>query len=169
MTEHKPSKTALKRLQLELQALGERMLEIGEQDLGRLPIDDDLRDAVREAGRIRSHGALRRQKQLIGKMMRNVDPEPIRRALDALAANDIADKRRFADAERWRDRLVAEGVAAVAALEEMTGRALPDIVELVRELDGILSDKQEKTIRRRLFRAIHSALIGASRDDRLPR
>ena len=82
MTEAKPSKSARKREYLALQKLGEELLTLRDSDLQQIELDDDLLSAVLEARRIRSHGALRRQKQYIGKLMRSVDPEPIRAALD---------------------------------------------------------------------------------------
>ncbi len=81
MTDPKPSKSARKREYLALQKLGEELLSLKDCDLDEIELDDDLRNAVLEARRIRSHGALRRQKQYIGKLMRRVDPEPIRAAL----------------------------------------------------------------------------------------
>ncbi len=84
MTDLKPSKSARKREYLALQKLGEELITIRQSDLNSLPLDDALRDAVREAGEIKAHGALRRQKQYIGKLMRNIDPEPIRAGLQKL-------------------------------------------------------------------------------------
>jgi ribosome-associated protein len=74
----KPSKSARKREYLALQKLGEELITLKESDLEALPLDDNLREAVMEARQIKAHGALRRQKQYIGKLMRHVDPEPIR-------------------------------------------------------------------------------------------
>ena len=107
MTQSKPSKSARKRQQLELQQLGEQLIDFTAAELCALPIDERLREAVLAASRMRAHGALRRQKQLIGKLMRSCDPEPIRRAVEARASSDRQVKRVFADAERWRDRIVA--------------------------------------------------------------
>jgi len=84
VTELKPSKSARKREHQALQKLGEELITIRRSDLDSLPLDDTLRDAVREAGEIKAHGALRRQKQYIGKLMRNIDPEPIRAGLQKL-------------------------------------------------------------------------------------
>jgi ribosome-associated protein len=83
----KPSKSARKRAYLALQKLGEELLTLRESDLQAMPLDEDLRDAVLEARRIKAHGALRRQKQYIGKLMGRVDPEPIREALARLRRN----------------------------------------------------------------------------------
>ena len=84
MTDAKPSKSARKREYLALQKLGEELISLKEPDLLGMGLDEDLLEAVMDARRIKSHGALRRQKQYIGKIMRRVDPEPIRSALDRL-------------------------------------------------------------------------------------
>jgi ribosome-associated protein len=80
----KPSKSALKREHLARQKLGEELIPLQESDLRALGLDEDLLDAVLEAKRLRKHGALRRQKQYIGKLMGRTDPEPIRAALERL-------------------------------------------------------------------------------------
>lgn len=81
MTDLKPSKSARKREFLALQKLGEDLITLKESDLRQIGLDEDLLEAVLEARRIKSNSALRRQKQYIGKIMRNVDPEPIRTAI----------------------------------------------------------------------------------------
>lgn len=78
MTELKPSKSARKREYIALQKLGEDLIALKDSDLDGLPLDDNLREAVQEARLIKAHGALRRQKQYIGKLMRHIDPEPLR-------------------------------------------------------------------------------------------
>ena len=77
MDDLKPSKSARKREYIALQKLGEELITLKVSDLDRLPLDDNLREAVLEARQMKAHGALRRQKQYIGKLMRHVDPEPI--------------------------------------------------------------------------------------------
>ena len=84
MDDTKPSKSARKREYLALQKLGEELITIRESDLQSMPLDEDLLEAIMETRRIKSHGALRRQKQYIGKLMRHVDPEPIKAALERL-------------------------------------------------------------------------------------
>ena len=87
MADTKPSKSARKRAYLALQKLGEELVTLREADLQSMPLDEELREAVMEARRIKAHGALRRQKQYIGKLMGRVDPEPIREALKRLRRN----------------------------------------------------------------------------------
>ena len=84
MEDLKPSKSAKKREYLALQKLGEELVALKESELLRLELDEDLLEAVQDARKIKSHGALRRQKQYIGKLMRHVDPQPIRDGLETL-------------------------------------------------------------------------------------
>ena len=84
MTELKPSKSARKREYLALQKLGEELISLKQSDLRSLPLEEDLLEAVSEASQIKAHGALRRQKQYIGKLMRHIDPEPLRDELAKL-------------------------------------------------------------------------------------
>ncbi|MBI3776756.1 MAG: DUF615 domain-containing protein, partial [Gammaproteobacteria bacterium] len=60
----------------------------------------------------------RRQKQYIGKLMRNADAAPIQAALDAIKEHGHTSAARFRELERWRDRLIAEGDAAISAFVE---------------------------------------------------
>ncbi len=169
MTQPKPSKSARKREQLELQQLGERLIGLSADELQALPIDERLRDAVLAASKIRAHGALRRQKQLIGKLMRSCDPEPIRHALAARESDDRLAKRVFADAERWRDRITDGGDEAIHEFCEQTGAAAAPLAELLGRIRTAPGERAEKGLRRQLFRAIHDALIGAAQDDRISR
>jgi ribosome-associated protein len=84
VTDLKPSKSARKREFLALQKLGEDLIELKESDLRSMGLEEDLLAAVLDARKIKSRGALRRQKQYIGKIMRHVDPEPIRAAMARL-------------------------------------------------------------------------------------
>lgn len=84
MTDLKPSKSARKREYLALQKLGEALIGLKQRDLDSLSLDESLLEAVMEARHIKARGALRRQKQYIGKLMSHIDPEPIRAALAGL-------------------------------------------------------------------------------------
>ncbi len=158
MTDSKPSKSARKRAQQELQSLGEQLISLGDAELVSLALDERLYDAVKKARNMKAHGALRRQKQLIGKLMRDLDPEQIRLALVALRADDTRDKQVFARAEKWRDRIVRDGTAAFDAFAAETGTPDPGLRSLLAELDVAFSERDEKTVRRKIFRRIHEIL-----------
>lgn len=158
MTESKPSKSERKRAQLELQQLGEQLIALSETELASIPLDERLSEAVRNAKTIKAHEALRRQRQYIGKLMRDIDPAPIRAELARLRADDLRQKKVFALAEKWRDRIAAEREPALADFEFETSVSDSELHALVRELDNAFSDKAEKTVRRKIFRRIHEIL-----------
>lgn len=159
MATDKPSKSAKKREYLELQSLGEALLLLTGEQLAGMHLDDDLFDAVMHAKTINSHGALRRQKQLIGKLMRHVDPEPIRAALGAINAGMRIEKSVFRDAETWRDRLVAVGSDALQEYFGTIGRENHELAATCRALDGAIGDRKRKELLRRIFREVHNDLI----------
>jgi len=68
-----PSRTEEKAASHELQALGERLATLPDERLDALPVPERLLEAVRELRRITSPGALRRQKQYIGRLMHGLD------------------------------------------------------------------------------------------------
>ncbi|MDX1498359.1 MAG: ribosome biogenesis factor YjgA [Woeseiaceae bacterium] len=161
MTAAKPSKSAQKRAQLELRKLGEALIDVGDAELDALGLDQALLDAIRAARKMRAHGALRRQKLLIGKLMRDADVDAVRALLDARAATSVADKRRFAAAERWRDRLVADGDAALAEFIEATGIDDGELASLVAELARLPDERRARHLGREIFRRIHALLPDA--------
>lgn len=85
MNELKPSKSAKKREYIALQKLGEKIIDLKQSDIDRLPLEENLRDAILEAKQIKSHNALRRQKQYIGKLMRFIDAELIDNELNKIS------------------------------------------------------------------------------------
>jgi ribosome-associated protein len=111
-----------KRRAEQLERLGASLVDLPEPKLSRVPMPDDLRAAVQEARRLQprsgtsSRGGYRRQVQLIGKIMRTLDAEPIAAALEAMKGEDAPSAVSFRAAERWRDRLIDEGDEALAAL-----------------------------------------------------
>jgi len=159
VTDSKPSKSARKREHLALQKLGEQLIALNEFELDSLSLDDRLLRAVQAARPMKAHGALRRQKQLIGKLMKNVDAEPIRIALRHLQADDVQNKKLFAAAERWRDQLFKDSTSAFQTFNEATGGPDEQLRQLLRDLDVVLDDRKEKTIRRQIFRRVHEILV----------
>ena len=164
MTDSKPSKSERKRRQQALQELGERLIKLNDEELMSVPLDDALRTAVTDARFMKSHGALRRQKQLIGKLMRRVDPEPVRAALARLSADDLRGKQLFARAERWRDRLVRENKAGLDAFEAELECKDETLRQMLGALLDTYDDRTEKTLRRQIFRRIHTILVAAADD-----
>ncbi len=78
----KPSKSQRKREATALQSMGETLVALKPVQLAKIPLPDELREAVLAARQMQQHGARKRQLQYIGKLMRQIDPEPIRAALE---------------------------------------------------------------------------------------
>jgi ribosome-associated protein len=159
VTIEKPSKNARKREQHALQELGEYLIPLKLSELESIGLSDELLTAVRAAGKITAHGALRRQKQLIGKLMRQADADLIRARLESLDANARHEKRLFAKAERWRDCLLQDGPGALDNFSVETGVQDAELNGLLKELDRTLDERTEKTLKRQVFRRVHDILV----------
>ena len=159
MTHNKPSKTARKREQQALVKLGEQLVALKDSELVTVELSEELLKAVRAAARMKSHGALRRQKLLIGKLMRQADAERIRIQLAALGASDRREKKLFAGAERWRDKLVGNDKQALDEFETYVGAPDAELRRLLVDLKMAVNDRTEKTLKRQVFRRIHDILV----------
>ncbi|MGX2028891.1 MULTISPECIES: ribosome biogenesis factor YjgA [Methylocaldum] len=107
------SKSQLKRESAALQDLGEELIGLSREQLERLDLPVELMEAVRLGQSITERGALKRQRKYIGKVLRHIDAEPIRAGLVALRNESAEAVHRQHVIERWRDRMIAEGDAAI--------------------------------------------------------
>lgn len=103
-----PSKTRKKQQMQELQDLGEELADLSGDWLKKIDIPEHLRDALVEAQRMNSHGAKRRQLQYVGKLMRDIDAEPIRAALANIRGESAVEVARMHRLERLRGRLMED-------------------------------------------------------------
>ena len=132
--ERRPSKTQRKKAVQALQGLGEELVLLTDERLAAMDLPERLRDAVLEARRITRHEARRRQLQYIGKLMREVDPGPIRAALAAWRAGSSARVLLHKRIEDWRERLLgadaeAEMARLLAAHPEADAASLRSLVD----------------------------------------
>jgi ribosome-associated protein len=115
----RPSKSQRKRDMVALQELGESLIELAPEQLGRLNLHEDLVEAIRFFHTLKDKEARRRQQQFIGTVMRKIDPVPLREALEELDQLRFQQAEAFHQIEIWRDALV-DGDADV--LTELVGR-----------------------------------------------
>ncbi|MBC0856252.1 ribosome biogenesis factor YjgA [Pantoea stewartii] len=106
------SKSEIKRDAEELKRLGAELVDLGKNSLDKIPLDERLRTEIELAQRIKKEGR-RRQLQLIGKLLRGIDVEPIRTALDKLKNRHNQQVALFHKLEMLRDRLIEEGDEAM--------------------------------------------------------
>jgi ribosome-associated protein len=106
------SKSARKRQMHELQDLGAALVRMRADQLARIEMPDELREAIADCRKMTRHEAVRRQMQLIGRIMRNLDAAPISAQLERLHAPSHRQTALFHRAEKWRDELLADPAAA---------------------------------------------------------
>ena len=81
-TAERPSKTQRKEMMHALQDLGRELVELDPSRVASLDLPERLAEAIALARRLTRHEAKRRQMQYVGRLMRDVDPQPL---IDALA------------------------------------------------------------------------------------
>ena len=101
------SKTEKKKEATALQDLGEKLVKLSNEQLEGIDMLEELFSAVRQAKTIKSHGALKRQMQFIGTLMRKIDTAPVRNAIDEIEQGNYKKAMNFKETEKWRDELIA--------------------------------------------------------------
>ncbi len=117
------SRSEIKREVQALQTLGASLCKLSKVQLDSMDLPDNLRSAIADYQRFTSRTAMKRQLQYIGKVMRHIDPEPIKQTRDRLLNQDCQLNAHFHRLEKWRDRLLNEGDEALTELINST----PDI------------------------------------------
>jgi ribosome-associated protein len=130
------SRTELKRESTALQALGEELLDLRADLLTGLGLPDILVDALKHAAEITNFEGKRRQMQFIGKLMRKLD-EPtlaaVKLALTEQNSVPAAETAALHEAERWRDRLIADDDALGGWIETHPATDAQQLRALVRQ------------------------------------
>jgi ribosome-associated protein len=162
----KPSKTQRKAESHALQDLGEALAALSDERLAALPIAENLRDAVFELKRTRSHEGRRRQMQYIGKLMRGSETAAIRAAVEDARHGRAQDAAALHAAERWRTELIADDEALTrfaAAHPAADLQALRALVRNARKDAANTPEQRSGRAFRDLFRALRELL--SSNDD----
>ncbi len=147
------SKSQRKRDLHALKELGIKLLDFGEDSLRRLDLPDDLLEALLTAKKITSNVARKRQLGYIGKLMKDIDPAPIRAIIEAREHQHLTSTREFHLLEQLRERLLTEGDAAlpeVLAHFPRTDRQY--LRKLLRQAQREQTSGQPPGAARRLFR-----------------
>lgn len=157
-----PSKTRLKQEMHELQALALALLDVPERLLNTIDVDRRLIDALNALRTMKTFSAQRRQQQYIGKLIRNEDAEPIRRALDLHRQQLQLGVQRQKLAESWRDRLLGDPAALTQWVAAYPQTQIQPLRQLLRKcaadvpLDAL--NPAQRGARRELFRRLREQL-----------
>ena len=148
----RPSKSQKKREMQALQDLGQELVNLSQDQLDKFDLPDALYDALMDARRFTKHEARRRQMQYIGKLMRDIDTDPIAEHLAEIKGESDTAKANFHALERWRDRLLADDDALTEWLEHHPSDDIQQLRNLIRSARKEATDGKPPKSSRALFR-----------------
>ena len=117
-----------------LQDLGTELVMLNADQLAQIELPERLHEAITDAQRIRDFEGRRRQMQFIGKLMREIDPAPIRAKLDEWSGVARAGTAQQHLVERWRERLLADDIALTLFAAEYPGCDLQHLRSLIASI-----------------------------------
>lgn len=151
-----PSKTQLKAEMDALQDLGVRLCALSKDKLKKLNLSEALEDAVLESHRITANGAMRRHRQYLGKLMRDIDPAPIEAQFDRWDGKNNEENARFHGLERWRARLIADADVISEFVTAYPAADRQQLRNLVRNAQKEAKADKPPKASRELFKLIRS-------------
>ena len=161
-----PSRSQQRRDALEVLELAEKLASLTPTQLARLPIPEDLLPHLEHTRKITAHIARKRQLAFLAKQMRREDDEALEAIRDALDEDGVAARREVAAMHRveaWRERLLADGDAALAELlEEHPAADRQHLRQLVRNANEEKLRNKPPRAFRELFRELRTLLLGGS-------
>jgi ribosome-associated protein len=154
----RPSKTQLKQQSQAVQALGLALAELPADRLAAIELPEELRLAIDEYRRTRSHEGRRRQLQYVGKLMRSADEAALREALAAASLGSARATLALHEAERWRAELIADDAALARWLAHHPETDVQQLRSLVRaarrDAVGLGPEARQPKSARELFQFI---------------
>jgi ribosome-associated protein len=155
------SKTQRKAAMQALQDIGKELVGLPANKLERLPLPDELRQAVIDCRRFTKHEAIRRQLQYIGRLMRGIDPEAISKQLAAWKGESDEEKALLHRIERWRDRLIENDEALTLFLNEHPQTDATQLRQLIRNARFEAAQNKPPKSSRAIFKLVREVVEGA--------
>ncbi|MCK3656380.1 hypothetical protein A4G19_11720 [Pasteurellaceae bacterium Macca] len=153
------SKSEIKRDAEQLKKLGASLIELNAVNLEKIPLDENIREAIKLAQKLRLE-ARRRQVQYIGKLLRNVDPEPIQEALDKVENRHNQQQALLHKLEQVRDQLVEQADNALNPLiEEYPNLDRQHLRNLIRGAQKEKAGNKPPKNYREIFQYLKSVII----------
>jgi ribosome-associated protein len=161
-----PSRTQRKREATDLQKLGSALAALPPARLRQLPMEESLREALLTLQGITAREGGRRQRQLVGKLMRRQpDVTPLQEAVALGRLAPARESLRLHETERWRDALLADDAQLDAFCLAQPGADRQRLRQLVRQARAARapdlapgqSQRQDRSFRA-LFRALSEVL-----------
>ena len=153
----RPSKSELKRQMTVLQKLGEELVNEARDRVKRVPMPEDVRDAILECQQIKDHEGRRRQLQYVGKKMRTLDEEEvaaIQRTIDSWKGLSKADTANMHAMERRRDKLLTDDKALTVLLSENPELDVQHLRTLIRNARKEQAENKPPKAYREIFQSL---------------
>lgn len=168
----RPSKSQLKREMTALQELGEELVAQPKDRVKRVPMPEDVRDAILDCQKIKDHEGRRRQMQFVGKKMRTLEAEEvaaIRAMLDSWKGASKAETAAMHALERRREKLLADDAALTELKQQFPEADVQQLRTLIRNARKEQAEQKPPKAYRELFQILkqlqQSATVGTEQDD----
>jgi ribosome-associated protein len=152
------SKTKLKAEADAAQSIGKSLVGLPKDKLIKLALPEALFDAVLEAKRLTANGAIRRQMQYLGRLMRDIDSAPIVEQLQAWEGKNTQENARFHSMERWRDRMIENAEAVSEFLVAYPQTDSQQLRTLIRNAQKEAAANKPPKSSRELFKLIRAII-----------
>ncbi len=144
------SRSQKKRDSHALKDIGVELAKLTSGQLKKLPLNEDLQEALKVMAKITDKEGRRRQQQYIGKLMRECDPAPIQEALVKLKQGHNDDTALLHHAERLREALLSANDAEVQDLLKKWPDAAPELQNLISRAKSEISPEAKRTLFKKL-------------------
>ncbi|WP_353152677.1 ribosome biogenesis factor YjgA [Herminiimonas fonticola] len=155
----RPSKSELKRQMTALQKLGAELIAEPRDRVKRVPMPEDVREAILECQLIKDHEGRRRQLQYVGKKMRSLEEHEIaaiQKMLDSWKGASKSETAALHAIERKRDKLLADDKALTVLLEENPQLDAQQLRTLIRNARKEQAESKPPKAYREIFQILKS-------------
>lgn len=154
-----PSKSQKKRDSEAMQKLGLELTRLPAEQLAHIDLPEDILEAIVDYKKMKSFGALRRQAQLIGKLMRKLDGAAVREAIDRATGQSRAAVAALHRAERLRDAMIEDDKAVTQYIEENPDTDVQRLRQLVRSARKEREQAKPPKSARELYKLIYASVL----------
>jgi len=156
----RPSKSQLKREMTALQKLGEDLVEQPKDRVKRVPMPEDVREAILECQQIKNHEGRRRQLQYVGKKMRSLTEEEvaiIQKTIDSWRGASKSETAAMHALERRREKLLANDAALTEILADYPSIDVQQLRTLIRNARKEQAEQKPPKAYREIFQILKQA------------
>ena len=153
----RPSKSEMKRQSDALQKMGQTLVDAPRDRVKKVPMPEDVLDAILECQGITNHEGRRRQLQFIGKKMRTLDAGEvavIQQAIDSWKGSSKAETAAMHALERRREKLLADDNALTALLSEAPHLDVQHLRTLIRNARKEQAENKPPKAYREIFQIL---------------